>query len=46
VLILVRRPAVDALWHRLLTAGEPLEAAFVGCDALALLDVSSASLAD
>jgi glycine cleavage system aminomethyltransferase T len=43
VLILVRRAAVDALWHRLLAAGEPLEAAFVGCDALALLDASSAS---
>ena len=46
VLILVRRTAVDALWHRLLTAGEPLEAAFVGCDALALLDVSSAAAPD
>jgi len=46
VLILVRRPAVDALWHRLLAAGEPLEAAFVGCDALALLDISSTSAAD
>lgn len=46
VLILVRRPAADALWHKLLTAGEPLQAAFVGCDALTLLDASSATVAD
>lgn len=44
VLIIVRRPAIDALWHRLLGAGEPLQAAFVGCDALTLLDASSASI--
>lgn len=37
ILVLVRAPAIDAVWSRLLTAGEPLGAAFVGCDALALL---------
>jgi hypothetical protein len=46
VLILVRRSAVDALWHRLLAAGEPLQAAFVGSDALTLLGASSATVAD
>jgi len=39
VLILVRTAAADAAWHRLLAAGEPLGAAFVGCDALTLLGV-------
>lgn len=38
LLLVVRAEAVDALWTRLLTAGEPLGAAFVGCDALSLLD--------
>lgn len=42
VLILVRAPAVDGLWSRLLEAGEPLGVGFVGCDALSLLDASSA----
>jgi glycine cleavage system aminomethyltransferase T len=42
VLILVRAPAVDAVWGRLLEAGEPLGAAFVGCDALSLLGAASA----
>lgn len=42
-LVLVRRPAADALWARLLHAGEPLGAAFVGRDALTLLGASSAS---
>jgi len=37
ILVLVRAAAVDALWSRLLAAGEPLGAAFVGCDALTLL---------
>lgn len=37
LLLLVREGDVDALWGRLLAAGEPLGAAFVGCDALALL---------
>jgi glycine cleavage system aminomethyltransferase T len=41
VLILVRAPAVDAVWGRLLKAGEPLGAAFVGCDALSLLGAAS-----
>lgn len=39
-LALVRADAADALWARLLTAGEPLAAAFVGYDALALLNAS------
>ncbi len=42
-LVLVRRPATDALWARLLAAGEPLGASFVGHDALTLLRASSAS---
>lgn len=42
-LVLVRTPGADALWTRLLAAGEPLGAAFVGLDALALLSASSAS---
>jgi glycine cleavage system aminomethyltransferase T len=33
--------AVDAVWARLLEAGEPLGAAFVGCDALSLLGAAS-----
>jgi glycine cleavage system aminomethyltransferase T len=37
ILMLVRANAIDATWSRLLHAGEPLGAAFVGCDALALL---------
>jgi glycine cleavage system aminomethyltransferase T len=37
LLVLVRAEAVDAIWSRLLAAGEPLGAAFVGCDALTLL---------
>jgi glycine cleavage system aminomethyltransferase T len=41
ILIAVRAEAVDALWERLLTAGEPLSAAFVGCDALSLLGAAS-----
>ena len=40
VLILVRASAGDATWSRLLAAGEPLGAAFVGCDALTLLGVA------
>ena len=40
-LALVRADAAQAFWTRLLTAGRPLGAAFVGCDALALLDASS-----
>lgn len=42
VIMLVRAAAVDAAWARLLAAGEPLGAAFVGCDALALLGVAPA----
>lgn len=37
ILVLTRAPSIDALWLRLLAAGEPLGAAFVGCDALTLL---------
>jgi glycine cleavage system aminomethyltransferase T len=42
VLIVVRAPDVEAVWGRLLEAGEPLGAAFVGCDALSLLGAASA----
>jgi len=42
-LLLVRAAGADALWTRLLAAGEPLGAAFVGLDALTLLGASSAS---
>jgi len=42
-LVLVRASGADALWTRLLAAGEPLGAAFVGLDALTLLSASSAS---
>jgi glycine cleavage system aminomethyltransferase T len=42
VLIVVRAPAAEAVWGRLLDAGEPLGAAFVGCDALTLLGAASA----
>ena len=42
-LALVRADAADAFWARLLTAGEPLGAAFVGYDALTLLNASSAA---
>jgi len=41
VLILVRARDVEAAWARLLHAGEPLGAAFVGCDALTLLGAAS-----
>ncbi len=40
VLMLVKASAADATWSRLLAAGEPLGAAFVGCDALTLLGVA------
>ncbi len=40
ILVLVKAAAVDAAWQRLLAAGEPLGAAFVGCDALTLLGVA------
>lgn len=42
-LVLVRASEADALWTRLLAAGEPLGAAFVGLDALTLLSASSVS---
>jgi hypothetical protein len=42
-LVLVRTNGADALWRRLLAAGEPLGAAFVGLDALTLLSASSTS---
>jgi glycine cleavage system aminomethyltransferase T len=41
LLVVVRAAAVDALWTRLLTAGEPLSAAFVGCEALTLLGAAT-----
>lgn len=40
-LILVRARAIDAFWGRLLPVGEPLGAAMIGCDALALLAAAS-----
>ena len=42
LLVLVRATEIDAAWARLLAAGEPLGAAFVGCDALALLGATTA----
>jgi glycine cleavage system aminomethyltransferase T len=42
-LVLVRAEVADAFWARLLAAGEPLGAAFVGHDALTLLNASSAA---
>jgi glycine cleavage system aminomethyltransferase T len=41
VLLLVRAAEIDAAWARLLHVGEPLGAAFVGCDALSLLGAAS-----
>jgi glycine cleavage system aminomethyltransferase T len=46
VLILVKTPATNAAWGRLLVAGEPLGAAFVGCDALTLLGAASSQAPD
>ncbi len=43
-LAVVRAGDADAFWARLLNAGEPLGAALVGYDALALLNVSSAAV--
>jgi glycine cleavage system aminomethyltransferase T len=40
-LAILRADAADDFWVRLLTAGEPLGAAFVGYDALTLLNASS-----
>jgi glycine cleavage system aminomethyltransferase T len=40
-LALLRAEGANAFWARLLTAGKPLGAAFVGYDALMLLDASS-----
>jgi len=42
-LALVRTGGADALWARLLVAGEPLGAAFVGFDALTLLGPSGSN---
>ncbi len=44
-LMLVKRAAADDAWSRLLTAGEPLGAAFVGCQALTLLGAAPADSA-
>lgn len=43
-LALVRAEAADDFWARLLTAGKPLGAAFVGYDALMLLNASSCAV--
>ena len=40
LIVLVKAADVDAMWARLLAAGEPLGAAFIGYDALALLGVA------
>lgn len=40
-LILVRAPAIEKFWARLLEVGEPLGAAFVGWEALSLLGAAS-----
>lgn len=40
-LALIWRDYGDAFWARLVEAGKPLGAAFVGCDALTLLNVSA-----
>ncbi|HWC25646.1 MAG TPA: hypothetical protein VG474_03585 [Solirubrobacteraceae bacterium] len=40
-LVLVRASAADAFWTRLVAAGERLGAAFVGCDALTLLNAAA-----
>jgi glycine cleavage system aminomethyltransferase T len=40
-LVLVRAQDADAVWAHLLSAGEPLGAAFVGYDALTLLNAAS-----
>lgn len=42
VLIVVRASGIDTMWSRLLTAGEPLGAAFVGAEALTLLEATHA----
>lgn len=43
LLVLAKAASIDALWTRLLAAGEPLGAAFVGCDALTLLGAATLS---
>ena len=44
-LVLVRAGAADEFWARVLAAGEPLGAAFVGCNALTLLNASAVARA-
>ena len=44
LLVLVRAPDADAFWARLLAAGEPLGASFVGCDALTLIGAAHAEV--
>jgi glycine cleavage system aminomethyltransferase T len=41
ILVLVKAAAADAAWSRLLAAGEPLGAAFVGYEALKLLGAAA-----
>ncbi|MEA2139799.1 MAG: hypothetical protein QOG56_2949 [Solirubrobacteraceae bacterium] len=41
LLLVAKAAAIDALWARLLAAGEPLGAAFVGCEALTLLGAAT-----
>jgi glycine cleavage system aminomethyltransferase T len=43
-LALIGRDRGEAFWARLVEAGKPLGAAFVGCDALALLNASADAL--
>ena len=43
VLVVVKAAGVDAMWSRVLAAGEPLGAAFVGAEALALLGATHAA---
>jgi glycine cleavage system aminomethyltransferase T len=43
VLIVAKTAGIDALWSRVLAAGEPLGAAFVGAEALSLLGATHAA---
>jgi glycine cleavage system aminomethyltransferase T len=43
VLVVVKASGVDAMWSRVLAAGEPLGAAFVGAEALTLLGATHAA---
>ena len=43
VLVVVKASGIDAMWSRVLAAGEPLGAAFVGAEALTLLGATHAA---